>query len=382
MSIYSIADNITSPLGLTSAENFSACINGVSGIQQIDSKDFYPTPFLGCLINREEAEELKANDAFSNLEQLFIHSINKALQDVDGLDLSRTALVVSTTKGNIDILADNYSGSLPKERALLSRLGNTLSDYFNLEHNGVVVSNACISGLSAIITAKKIIEAGLYDHAIVTGGDILSEFTISGFQCLKAMSDEPCQPYDADRKGITLGEACGTVILSTNKELSLKPENVMKVSGGGQANDANHISGPSRTGEGLKLAVRRALTEAQLSVNDIDYISAHGTATMFNDEMEAIAFDTLGLANVPLNSLKGFFGHTLGAAGIIESVMTMEQMRNKALIQSRNFSKMGVSKSLNIIEENTSDHTIKYALKTTSGFGGCNAALIFENNAN
>ncbi|UII28853.1 hypothetical protein LVD15_10620 [Fulvivirga maritima] len=333
-------------------------------------------------MKKKEYPTLFQNKDYTHLEHLFIHSITDALQQVPEIDRKKTALVISTTKGNIDLLAPSYNGEIPAERALLSSIAKTVSTYFGLDHAGVVVSNACISGVSAILTAKSFIEAGLYDHAIVAGGDILSEFTISGFQCLKAMSDEPCQPYDADRKGISLGEACGTMILSNDLELAKDENQVIEILGGGQANDANHISGPSRTGEGLKAAVNKAVQASDISIEDIDYINAHGTATLFNDEMEAIAFDTLGMAQVPLNSLKGFFGHTLGAAGVIESIMTTEQMKRNLLIGTRNFKNMGVSKPLNIIEAAVPGIKSTYGLKTTSGFGGCNAAVIFEKYGN
>ncbi|MBL3656839.1 beta-ketoacyl synthase N-terminal-like domain-containing protein [Fulvivirga sediminis] len=382
MKIYSVADNITSPLGITTIDNFEACLNDETGIKTIENSDLYPTSFLGGLIEKNTFPELFQEDKYTHLENLFIHSIKDALQKAPEIDEGRTALVISTTKGNIDLLAPTYKGEMPAERVLLSSLAKTLSVYFGLSHSGVVVSNACISGVSALLTAKMLIETGQYDHAIVTGGDILSEFTISGFQCLKAMSDEPCQPYDTDRKGISLGEACGTMIVSNQHPIEKEDRPMIEILGGGQANDANHISGPSRTGEGLKNAIKRAIKASHISIEDIDYINAHGTATSFNDEMEAIAFDTLGLSQIPLNSLKGFFGHTLGAAGIIESIMTIEQMRRNLLISTKNFKNMGVSKKLNIVEEIIPEFKSTYALKTTSGFGGCNAAIIFQKYGN
>ena len=128
------------------------------------------------------------------------------------------------------------------------------------------------------------------------------------------MSDSPCKPYSKNRSGVSLGEATAAVLVSCSNE-SAK----IKIIGDGAINDANHISGPSRTGEGLFRSIESALTEAKINANQIDYISAHGTATPFNDEMEAFAFNRLGLEKVPVNSLKGFYGHTLGASGLLET---------------------------------------------------------------
>ncbi len=119
------------------------------------------------------------------------------------------------------------------------------------------------------------------------------------------------------------------------------------------------------------------MKEAKVSSEQIDFISAHGTATLYNDEMEAIAFNRMNLQNVPLNSMKGYYGHCLGASGLLESIISMESALNNILIPSKNFEQMGVSQDLNIIKE-YQEAEIKYILKTASGFGGCNAAIVLE----
>jgi len=151
----------------------------------------------------------------------------------------------------------------------------------------------------------------------------------------------------------------------------------VEILGGASCNDANHISGPSRSGEGLFRSVTLALKEAYLYPKDIDYISAHGTATMYNDEMEAIAFNRAGLGDTPLNSLKGYFGHTLGASGLLETVIGMHSLNQNTLFASKGFQELGVSEPLNIIEKTTSKK-IDTFLKTASGFGGSNTAAVFR----
>ena len=180
-----------------------------------------------------------------------------------------------------------------------------------------MVSNACTSGVLAIITGARLIRAGLFDNVVINGTDILSEFVLSGFNSFKSLSTGPCRPFDKTRDGLSLGEGSGTIILTANPYLSNNSVHI--VAGEGfSTNDANHISGPSRTGEGLFLAINRLMKKTNVS---IDYISAHGTATPFNDEMESIAITRAGLQSVPVNGFKGYWGHTLGAAGIIESIM-------------------------------------------------------------
>ena len=239
----------------------------------------------------------------------------------------------------------------------------------------LIVSNACVSGVLGIGVGYRYIRSGIYDHAVVCGGDILSQFVISGFQSFQSLSPEPCRPYDISRNGLSLGEACGTIILTADSSV-VEGQKVI-VEGASTSNDANHISGPSRTGEELALAISRSLKEAHLQPSDIGFISAHGTATPFNDEMEAKAFSMAGLKDVPLNSLKGYWGHTLGAAGIIESVAAIHSMKNNLLIRSAGFRELGVPEDICVIAENT-EKTFGHLLKTASGFGGCNSAIIFS----
>ena len=179
---------------------------------------------------------------------------------------------------------------------------------------------------------------------------------------------------DADRNGINLGEAAATIILSSNKKLS---RSRITIAGGSISNDANHISGPSLTGEELYQSIQNAIREARLSSDKIDFISAHGTATVYNDEMEAKALALAELISVPMNSLKGYYGHTLGAAGILESIITIRSMEENIVIPSIGMDRLGVSIPLNICSSLLSA-SLSNCLKTGSGFGGCNAAIVFS----
>lgn len=372
MGVYLGAHNIVSPLGFSSSENFESLIKGKTAIQQ-HNFNFSSTPFFCSKLETNNLNTLftsLGNVAhYTLLEKMCILSIAD-VKEQSGIDLKDkdTLLILSTTKGNIDILEKSYK-NLPQQRVYLPEFAKTIASFFGCVNAPVVVSNACISGLLALIIAKRLIENKNYKSILVCGGDIVSEFTLSGFKSFNALSDAVCKPFDAERTGINLGEAASSVLLSSEKISDLI------ISAGASANDANHISGPSRNGDGLYQAVSRTLQDS--GKESVDLISAHGTATDYNDEMESMAFSRANLDHISLNSLKGYYGHTLGAAGVLESVISLQSLQQNYMIKSAGFGKQGTSQSLNIIQK-TEQRQLHSCLKTASGFGGCNAAAIFE----
>lgn len=380
---YIAADNIISPLGFTSEENFGQLKKQQTGIQQITSSPYSLTPFCAALIDDRKINEafvkLNISDAFTRLEKLVILSISAALKQNQAIDVrnKKTLIIISTTKGNIDLLDSSNIKHVDKKRVYLWETARVIQEHFKSPNKPLIVSNACISGVLGIIIAKRLLESGTYENIIVCGVDILSEFVVSGFQSFKAVSSTIAKPYDETRDGISLGEGCGTIILTNHKARISVNTNPILVKGGATSNDANHISGPSRTGDGLLLAIEKTLQESTVSAGAVDYISGHGTATIFNDEMEALAITDAKLASVPMNSLKSYFGHTLGAAGVIESIVGIHSIRSNTLIGTYNFNKLGVSKPINILKS-TQQATVNTCLKTAAGFGGCNAAVLFQ----
>ncbi|MCD8072645.1 MAG: beta-ACP synthase [Alistipes sp.] len=252
-------------------------------------------------------------------------------------------------------------------------LAETVAGYFGAAHTPLVVSNACISGLSALITASRLIRWGDYDTIVVAGGDTFSDFGLSGFASFKSLSANICRPYDKSRDGLTLGEGGGAILLT--RDIRLAGQFPVEIAGGAISNDANHISGPSRTGEGLYYAIRDAISDSGVEPSRIDFINGHGTATVYNDEMESKALSLAGLEHTPLNSLKPLLGHTLGAAGILELIMCIRQMECGVMLGTPGLETCGTSVPLNVTAEPVRK-TIGVCLKTASGFGGCNAALV------
>lgn len=361
---YIIADNIISPLGETSEENYLSVKAGRSGIRAYEPGTCnIPEGFYASLL-------------FEDFETLTLKSAQKAIANAQKtigngqLELKgkRTAFILSSTKGNIE---ENISLADSAQR-IASQLG--------IDAKPIVVCNACISGLSALILGNRLIDSDLYDAAIVCGCDTPRQFILSGFQSLKALSPEPCRPFDMERMGLNLGEAAATLILSKNPIQG----NSWRMGDGFIRNDAFHISTPSKTADGLYLSLQRTLEsftkEISSTCKQIDlkehlaFINAHGTATLFNDQMESVAIGRAGLSELPANAYKSFWGHTMGAAGILETIISMKAIDDDTILGTRGFSELGVSGEMNICAENRPTDK-KGFIKMLSGFGGCNATI-------
>lgn len=375
--VYIASDNIISSLGFTTKENLTKITNNEIGINLIDDINLSPTNFYASLIDtvklNSDFAQFDNHENYTRFEKLSLLSIKDALNKTKiDPENSKTLFILSTTKGNVDLLK---SGKDDK-RLFLWQTAKLISEYFGNPNVPVVISNACISGVLAINTGSRLIRSGKYENVIITGTDTATEFVVSGFNSFQSLSNSPCKPFDKERNGLSLGEACGTIILTSNKNL-VNDEQAILVGGGSSANDANHISGPSRTGEGLYLTIQNTLKDkVSQMIDKIDFISAHGTATLYNDEMEAVAITRANMKDVPVNSFKGYWGHTLGAAGIIESIASVHSLKNNILYKTAGFKELGVTNKINIIDKNE-EKELKTCLKIASGFGGCNAGILF-----
>lgn len=305
---------------------------------------------------------------FSRLEKYLIEVI-KPLIDKKPIS-EKSVLIISSTKGNISNLTNTLTN--PSE-VNLGMMAKRINKYLGFKTEPIVVSNACVSGLQAISVAKRMLEFDYCDEVYIIAGDEISDFVLSGFMSFQAMSDQPCRPYDIDRNGINLGEAVTAMRISKSKQ-----EALVEILADSTINDANHISGPSRTGEGLYRSIYNILQQTNIDKYAIDFISSHGTATVYNDQMEAIAFDRLKLNHIPIFSLKGYFGHTLGAAGLLETIISIECMKQQIIPRSLGFQTLGDFPFINVTT-NTIKKQSNVFMKTASGFGGTNAAILFKN---
>ncbi len=359
-------DSILSALGFGTRENMEAVRAGRTNLSAWHDG----TPV--CRIDPERFAQLAAERTvveYTPAERLALLTLGEVIarSGVSPAD-ERTLIILSTTKGNIGLLNGDPA------KCDLNDTAEIVGRHFGAAKRPLVISNACISGLSAIVVASRLIRSGEYDHVFVAGFDLLCDFIVSGFNAFKSVSPVLCRPYDAARDGLTLGEAGGAVLLTTDRELSATG---VTVAGGGISNDANHISAPSRTGDGLAFAIRAALREASLGAAAISMVNPHGTATLYNDEMESRALHLAGLCGTPCNSLKPYFGHTLGASGVIESIVTVHELAEGTVFGVKGYAECGVPYPLNISAEHRTTRT-DAALKTASGFGGCNAAAVFR----
>lgn len=365
--IYINRANIITPLGNSVESNWEQLVLGNSGISKIKSfghlKNFYAGQINDTQF-RNLKEQVIDNKYYTRLEILGISSLFQII-DQSKINL-KTGFVLSTTKGNINELSNSL------EKASIPLFAKKIADYFGFKTEPIIVSNACVSGVLAVNIAKRFIEMDFFEDVYVLALDELTDFVLTGFNSFQAMDFEQCKPFDKDRKGVNLGEAAACIYVSKKEE-----SNVFQILGEATINDANHISGPSRTGEGLVLSIENALKEAHLTADKIDYISAHGTATMYNDEMETIAFNRLEMQDIPTNSLKAFFGHTLGASGLLELILAMKQAQENVVLKSLNFNELGTSVVQNIVKENL-NKAVNYILRTSSGFGGSNAVIILK----
>lgn len=359
-SVFISAVNCASPLGMDLESNWDALMKGKSAIRCVDVggiKEVYAATFSELTVLLDESLSILENLLLQVAQPLVV---GRVLSE-------RTGMILSTTKGNIDKL---QSGQV--EAAELGRLADIVAKRLGIVTKPIVVSHACVSGVLAVSVAKRLIQMRQYDDVLVLAADQVSEFVLSGFQSFQAMSSGPCRPFDAARNGVSLGEAVAAAWVTDRKSIS-----TIQILGEGAVNDANHISGPSRTGEGLVRSIRSAFQEADIKLDKVDFVSAHGTATLYNDEMEAIAFDRLGVSNTPIHSLKGYYGHTLGTSGLLELAIAIKSMEENILIPTIGFDTLGTSKYLNIIKS-TEEKALDYCLKTASGFGGSNTAMILK----
>lgn len=384
--VYIAADFIVSSLGLGTEANVKAISNGVSGLCTCSGGPLaaaVPEAELMCgLVPESIVDELrrKYGEEWTRAELLAVASIDAVIPASDaamagsigGGACRRRALILSTTKGNVDLLdgwAKNPDAGIPED-AFLAETGRRIAVRYGLENDFYVVSNACISGVSSLVIAKRFIECGKYDEVIVAGVDVLSPFIVSGFASFRSLSPQRCRPYDASRCGLNLGEAAGAILLTAESRRC-----AVVLSGGAISDDANHISGPSRTGDGLYFAIRDAMQDASACLDDISFVNLHGTATAYNDEMESKALGLAGLSEKPAQSLKPYIGHTLGANGVVETILCAHELASGEVWGTPGFETLGVPVDMNVSAD-ARRVQMKCCVKTASGFGGCNAAVV------
>ena len=319
--------------------------------------------------------------AFQLADEALREAREQAGEILPSIPAARIGLVLSTTKANIAALERLVENRPCSDAARRHLQGNLLAADLARAHgaSGPVqcVSVACVSGLVAIQQGAKLIQRGDADAVLVVGVDHLSAFVVAGFTALKAMDPNGCRPFDQDRCGLSPGEAGAAIVLM---RADRAPPSAVTIGGWGGSNDANHLTGPSRDGAGLSQAIRRALDSAGLQSGQIDYVNVHGTGTPYNDAMESLALRTVfGEECPPVSGAKGMLGHTLGAAGVVETILCVLAMQEQWLPGTPRLTVPAKGTPASLLREPRSGARLNHVLKLNTGFGGVNGALILRN---
>ncbi|KXK41966.1 MAG: beta-ketoacyl synthase [Bacteroidetes bacterium OLB11] len=253
-----------------------------------------------------------------------------------------------------------------------------IADYFQLKDFITTISTACSSSANAIILGSRLLQRGIIDIAICGGTDALTKFTIDGFNALKNIDKKYCAPFDADRNGLNLGEGAAYVVLEKESHcLNRNHTPIARLAGYSNFNESFHPTAPNPKGEGAFQVMKKAIEKAKINKSEIDYINAHGTATLTNDESESNAMKRL-FGDVPdFSSTKCYTGHTLGAAASIEAVFSILALQNQSVYANLNF-KTPIEDSLLIPQLKFEHKKLNYVMSNSFAFGGNNASLIFS----
>jgi len=349
------------------SSSVSDCMDGVCAIQ--------PGPCFGIPVGYAPFADLR----FRNLS--FASATLGNSIDVSQLDPAQTVFMYCCAKGDISALEAYVSGA-PSDRPFSPLPGSQAAfvkkTLFPAAARTIVVSCACASGAIAVESAKELLLSGAFTHAILFGFDGISRFVVSGFHCLGALSPTHAMPFDAGRDGLTIGEGACVALLTRRTPF----EGDIVIAGAGSANDANHRTGPSRTGEGLARAARLAMADAHVnSPNEIGAIKCHGTATPYNDAMEAKAIDAVFGPDIPpCFSLKGAIGHTSGAGSLLETLMAARLLERHFAPPTVGFQSLGVEEKIPVSSE-TQPMEHNSMLCLSAGFGGINAAIVLREHA-
>jgi 3-oxoacyl-[acyl-carrier-protein] synthase II len=325
-------------------------------------------------------------DAPARASQLALSAAREALANAgDPPRGPRFGIACGTTLGGIGAWLRAVRGDeaqLPPRRWTWAGPAQALAEALHVRGPVEVASVACASGNAALGAALDLIRAGVCDVVMAGGVDSLHDFVVSGFGCLKAVDLEPCRPFDKSRRGLNLGEGAAFLVVEAEAHARARGAHIRAfLDGYGIAADAVHMTGPDREGRGAARAMNAALSDGRVSAAEVDYVSAHGTATVFNDLMESKALArVLGdrAAATPVNSVKGALGHTLGAAGALEALVCVRTLETGQITPTPGLRELDPEIHLDVVRDQPRAINARVALSTSSGFGGTNAAVLFR----
>ena len=386
---------ICSCIGDNVQETFTHLSQGKSGLSTIELLDTLHQDHIkvGEVKHTNEALtnilDIPKENSYSRTSLLGILALREAIKNasLDGESLHSLGLIMASSVGGMDMTERyfyDYATNIPARRYITSHnigeITQQMASYFGIKGFVTSLSTACSSSANAIITAANLIRTGRARTLAVGGADALSKFTINGFNALMILSDKEATPFDEHRKGLNLGEAGAFLILEAESEALKHGRKILaQLSGWGNANDAYHQTASSEDGEGAFLAIEKALHCSGLSPKDIDYINAHGTATVNNDLSESRALIRIfSEEQMPdLSSTKPFTGHTLAVASAVEAIISILSIEKEMIFPNLNFQtpmKEVNIKPVTILKQKP----IQHVLSNSFGFGGNCSALIFS----
>ncbi len=386
---------IISAIGNNVPEALDSLLSERSGIGEITHLDTLlkgKFPLAEVKKTTEELLAITGHPGEKNLTRtalLGMIAAKEAISSAGFTPTGRTALISATTVGGMDrsenffkeFLGDNSKGRLID--IVNHDCGDStdrIAEFTGISGFRTTISTACSSAANAIMFGAALINAGIADRVVAGGTDSVTRFTLNGFNTLMILDKNKCRPFDDTRAGLTLGEGAAFVVLEAEEAVLSEGRNILAVlSGYGNANDAYHQTASSPEGTGATLAMQAALSLAGITPGEISYINVHGTGTQNNDLSEGVAIEKVfGTAAPPFSSTKAFTGHTLGAAGSVEAVISILAIRNNVIFPNLHFTEK--MKELNITPETkmTRNADLKYVLSNSFGFGGNNATLIFS----
>lgn len=320
------------------------------------------------------------------LEVIAENAVRMALEDADIREAAMTGLSVGTVLGNVLYKEKRLMEGRKKkiredvERESLAFIRSFIEKKFSLNRAGLTVSTACASGTDAIGIAARKISAGKEDVMIAGGTDILSDFAVTGFHVLQAITEEKVRPFDKGRTGLALGEGAAFMVLESERHAVKRGAKIYgRIMGYASRADANHLTGPHREGRGLVSAMEQAISEAAIKCGEIDYINAHGTGTIYNDRMETVAIKKVfgeTAYHIPVNSTKSILGHSFGAAGAIEAICCLLSIKDKKIHPTINYREKDPECDLDYVPNTARTHDVNITMSLSAGFGGQNSALV------
>ncbi len=387
-----VAAGVVSPLGFGLAETLNSlrqardCVTAVTrfSVAGCRCKTAGQVPDDRLLASRNKGLRTKRLHRASHM---MIHALREAATQMSQFEPE--LMVIGTTSGGMSYGEQYYrsvrqSGDLrhaptwianyPVQKPVIDAQEEVLGVSVPCQ----VIANACASGTNAIGHAFECVRSGRYQRVLAGGYDALSELVFTGFDSLQASTPEKCRPFDRNRAGMVLGEGAAILALE-NLDLARKRRApiLAEIVGYGISTDNFHITQPDPSGIGPRQAMERALQSAHVSADEINYINAHGTATIFNDAAEGKAISAL-FDGVPVSSTKSMMGHSLGAAGAVEAIVSLLALRDQFLPPNINFGVLDDHLDLNIVANESRPAFVRTALSNSFGFGGANASILIR----